>query len=152
MVSVEYQEGISEVLDILKHMDKIYTNKIPEKFMNFLTENQSQTYKPKFNHSKNLNQLDIKEKTKDILGVIYLNYWSNEEEKKAYINKLKDNQEKYQLKAREKYNPNSIFDNSNNNIEGAVYSNLNAMPVNKKDINTSFFNKIINKIKNIFKK
>ena len=32
MVSIELSEGISEALDILNHIDKAYTDKIPEKF------------------------------------------------------------------------------------------------------------------------
>ena len=35
MINVEFSEGISETLDILNHLDKVYIDKIPEEFIFF---------------------------------------------------------------------------------------------------------------------
>ena len=40
MNSLEFREGITETLDILNHMDKSYTDKIPKKFKDFLEKNK----------------------------------------------------------------------------------------------------------------
>ena len=68
MSSLEFSEGITETLDILKHMDKSYTDKIPKKFKDFLEKNKSDSYTPHLDHSKKIKEMNLKEKTKDILA------------------------------------------------------------------------------------
>ena len=38
-----FKEGLTEVIDILKYMDKSYEAKIPKKFMQYMKENKSKT-------------------------------------------------------------------------------------------------------------
>ena len=64
MVSVRLAEGISETLDILKHIDKVYVEKIPLKFIEFLEKNKSKTYVSNIDHSKRLNELNLIKKRK----------------------------------------------------------------------------------------
>ena len=42
MVNTEFSEGITEVLDILNHMEKSYIDKLPKKFKDFLDKNRSE--------------------------------------------------------------------------------------------------------------
>ncbi len=112
MIRVELSEGISETLDILNHIDKIYVNKIPENFKRFLEKNKSKTYIPKLDHSKKLNEMNLKESTKDILATIYIHYWADLKEKAEYNNMLAKNEKKYQEELRKKYNPDDLFKNS----------------------------------------
>lgn len=153
MVSIEFSEGISETLDILNHMEKTYTDRIPKKFMEFLNNNQLDNYISKLDHSKKINEMNLKEKTKDILATIYMNYWCNSQQKANYSNILKQNENNYQEKLREKYNPDNIFKKNNqyqdiaqDNISNEVISHNVAMVEYKESI----FKKIINKIKSIF--
>ena len=74
MISVEYSEAISEVLDILENSDDTISKKIPNKLIEFWQRNKSTTYKPNLDHSKTINEMKLKEKTKDIITMIYLNY------------------------------------------------------------------------------
>ncbi len=106
MVSQELSEGISETLDILKHMDKEYIDKIPQKFKDFLEKNKSVNYIPNLDHSKKIDEMNLKNKTKDILAIIYLKYWCNSEKKLEYMKLLNENERKYQEYLKEKYNPN----------------------------------------------
>ena len=53
MVSTDFSEAITETLDILKHMDNVYIDKIPKKLMHFLENNRSKTYIFDLDHSKN---------------------------------------------------------------------------------------------------
>ena len=113
MVSVEYSEAIVEVLEILENSDENIYKKVPNKLIEFWQRNKSTTYKPNLDHNKSLNEMNLKQKTKDIITMIYLNYLCGENEKETIINTLKKNEENYQIMLREKYNPDNIFKNQN---------------------------------------
>ena len=125
MINKEFSEAISEVLDILNHMEKIYIDKIPNKFKVFLEENKSQNYKSNLDHSKKLNEMELKRKTKGILSMIYLTYWCTSEEKAKYLNLLNENENKYQQEIRKKYNPDNIFKNSQDSKNGEFVAKFN---------------------------
>ena len=147
MSSIEFSEGVTETLDILKHMDKSYTDKIPKKFKDFLEKNKSDSYIPHLDHSKKIKEMNLKEKTKDILATIYMNYWCNAEQKENYIKTLKQNEEKYQEELKEKYNPDNIFKNKTQKTiqqEQPVQENVDLVEVKE-----SFFTKFIKKLKGI---
>lgn len=148
MNSLEFSEGITETLDILNHMDKSYTDKIPKKFKDFLEKNKSDSYTPHLDHSKKIKEMNLKEKTKDILATIYMNYWCDAEQKENYIKKLTQNEEKYQEELREKYNPNNIFKNKNQTTiqQNQPVQDSIALVENK----DSLFTKFIKKLKEIF--
>ena len=57
MVSVEYSEAVSEVVDILNHMERIYIEKIPKRFKEFLMQNQSANYQSQLDHTKRLKDM-----------------------------------------------------------------------------------------------
>ena len=141
MVSVEYSEAIVEILEILENSDNTIYNKIPNKLIEFWESNKSATYKPNLNHNKPLNEMKLKQKTKDIITMIYLNYICDENEKEITIDKLKENEENYQILLREKYNPDKIFKNRDK-------EQVKTLAVVKyKD---SMFSKIIKSIKAFF--
>lgn len=110
MIDDTYSEAVAEVLDILSHTSKDDLEKIPIKFINFLEKNKSKTYKAELDYSKNINEIKLKSKTKAMLGLIYMNYWADEEEKKNFKQKIRENEIKYQAEMRQKYNPNNLFD------------------------------------------
>ena len=141
MVTVEFSEAITETLYILNHMKKIYRDKIPEKLMNFFEENKSKTYEIEFEYYKKLNEINLKEKTKDILAVIYMNYWITESEKNEYQKILINNEEKKQEKLRQKYNPDNLFKKQQNIVENKV---------ELVEYKQSIFKRFVNRIKSIF--
>ena len=63
MVSIEYSEAIVEVLEILQYSDDNIIEKIPKKLIEFWQKNKSTTYKPNLDHSKSINEMDLKKKT-----------------------------------------------------------------------------------------
>lgn len=149
MVSDEYAEAITEVLDILENSDKNITKKIPNDLIEFWKTNKSKTYKPNLDHNKKINEMKLKEKTKSLIGMIYLNYLCNNEEKAKVKLILKNNEERYQKELREKYNPDNIF--SGNQKEKTRYeketiTNETAMIECKESI----FKNIIGKILKFF--
>lgn len=150
MVSLAYKEAATEVLVILNNTEIEAVNKIPKKFINFLEENSLKTYKPNFDISKPIKELELKPKTEAILGMIYLKWWANEEEKELFKNKAKENEIKYQKELREKYNTDNMF-NKNKTIVKEKQENIKeqeiALTKIKKD---KLLQRIINKIKSTF--
>jgi len=141
MISVEYSEAIVEVLDILDNSDETILKKIPNKLIEFWENNKSTTYIPELDHSKPLNEMNLKEKTKDIITMIYINYLCTENEKDLTRTIIKENEENYQAMLREKYNPDNIFKNKNK---------LETETLAVVEYKESIFRKIIKSIKRFF--
>lgn len=147
MVSVEYSQAAVEVLDILKHTRQSDVEKIPKKFIKFLEENSSKTYEPNLDHSKAIKEMGLKQKTQDILGVIYLKYWADEQGKQKFRAKIMENDRKHQEELREKYNTDNLFkQKTKDEIKPAEEMQLQVVQ------KETFMQKIINKIKGIFRR
>lgn len=150
MVSVAYSEAAVEVLDILEHTKKEDVNKIPKKFIEFLEKNKSKTYISNLDHTKTIKEMNLKPKTQALLGLIYLKYWANEEEKIEFRKKAQVNEFNYQKELNEKYNPDNLFKNKNAvNIEKNETIQQTSLVEIKKE---TIMQKIISKIKEMFKK
>lgn len=150
MVSVAYSEAVVEVLDILEHTKKEDVNKIPKKFIEFLENNKSKTYISNLDHTKTIKEMNLKPKTQALLGLIYLKYWANEEEKIEFRKKAQANESNYQKELNEKYNPNNLFKNKNAvNIEKNETIQQTSLVEIKKE---TIMQKIISKIKEIFRR
>ena len=74
MVNNEYKEAAVEVLGILNELEENEFNKIPNKIIEFLENNKSNTYNPTIDFSGNVNEMQLKDKTREILAGIYLDY------------------------------------------------------------------------------
>ncbi len=148
MVSIELSESISETLDILKHMKKTDIDKIPKDFLEFLENNQSKDYVPNLDHSKKMNEMNLKEKTKVLLASIYLNYWCDNDAKEEYKKILIENDRKHQEELKKINNPDNLFKKKQlENKNEVKIANDSAEMVKYKE---SFLSKIINRIKKIF--
>lgn len=148
MINVEYSEAIVEVLDILENSDDEINKKIPEKLIEFWKRNKSKTYKPNLDHNKPLNEMNLKDKTKDIITMVYLNYLCNKNEKEITLDTLRENEENYQLMIREKYNPDDIFKNKRE-IKGEQQTEEKSLTVVQEE---KWYQKIFNIIKGLFKR
>lgn len=147
MVSTEYSEAAIEVLDILKHTRKSDVEKVPKKFIKFLEENSSKTYNPNLDHTKPIKEMGLKQKTQDILGVIYLKYWADEQGKEKFRAKIRENERKHQEQLREKYNTDNLF-KQNIKEEIKPREEIQLQVIQKE----TFIQKIINKIKVVFRR
>ena len=150
MFSNEYGEAAVEVLDILDNTNKSDVAKIPTSFIKFLVDNASEDYRVNLDHSKLISEMNLKEKTKEILGVIYINWWCDKKDKENYIKQIKELEIKRQEEIREKYNPNKIFENknkiqeyTNKNKEDTVKNKTVTMVEYKENILKKIWNKIL---------
>ena len=112
MVTKEFAEASAEINEIFKYLPKEEVEKIPSKLREFFKEVSSKDYVTNINPNMPLDKQQIKEKTKDIIALIYRNYWCSEEERKELDQKLIENDRKFEEELREKYNPDNIFKNN----------------------------------------
>lgn len=147
MVSQEYSEAIAETLDILEHTQKSDVDRISEKFMEFLKENTSKTYKPQLDYTKNIEDMNLKDKTIGILSIINKKYWCNDEERKVFEEKLKQNEIRYQAVLNEKYDTNKLFkDKELSEVSNKTSTDLTEYTEYK------WYQKLLEKILRVFRK
>lgn len=110
MITNDLKIAAKETNEILNNVvPNEYILKIPEKFRDFLNEIEDKEYACKIDFNKNIDEQDITEKTKDLITVIYRNYWCTEDEKQNLDKILTENEKKYQEELLEKYNPDNLF-------------------------------------------
>lgn len=105
----EYRIAATEVVYILDYFSEEFKANIPTNFLKFLNEQAIPDYNPNFDFSHGLDRLELRNKTKALLAMIYRNYMCSEKEKIEYEKILKQNENTYQVELREKYNPDNIF-------------------------------------------
>lgn len=145
-MKIIYRQAFTEVLEVLKHTSQIIVKKIPENFIMFLNENKDDDYVAKIDFSKTDWENDVKEETQAILGLIYRDYIVSPKKRSELIKKEDEDQTRIENEIREKYNSDNIFKKEENET---VVQTINIPVEIKKE---TFFNKIINFIKGIFKK
>lgn len=99
----EYGKAAVEVLEILSNTNEEDVKRIPKNFIEFLKENVESNYAVNFDYSKKIDELKLSEKTKELLGVIYINWWCGENEKKEFRRKAINYELKRELKTRENH-------------------------------------------------
>lgn len=144
MVTKEFSEAITEINKIFGYLPTEYIEKIPIKLRKFLKDVESKEYIPNIDPYKQLDEQDIKPKTKTLLTIIYRNYWCNEQERAELDKKLIENDKKYEEELREKYNPDDIFKKREKTSTNVQETNL-PMEIKKEN----FIKRLIDYIKNI---
>ena len=154
MAESEYAEAAVEVLSILSFTEESVLNKIPKSFISFLSNISSHTYKVSFDYSLKLNELNLKSKTKEILGFIYINWLCDDNQREIYKKEIMDQREfrknNFNYKNDIFSSPNDTFSNNNINLEDNIKISQNTEMVEYK--NKNFFKTFIDKIIMRFKK
>ena len=148
-MNIKTKEIYSEVYQVLNLLGNEYIDKLPTRLINMLREKRKINYKPLYTDDRSLNEQNIKKETMSIIVLLYLKYWCKDDNEMLEVrNILKENEDKYQVELRKKYNPDNIFKNRIQKTEEITYNNINetAMIPYKKSI----FVKVINRLKNIF--
>ena len=110
MVNERYGIAMAETLHYLKGISQDDINKIPDNFITFLKNNASQNYECKFDYTRPLKELNLKNETRGLIAMICLNYWcETEDQKNSFIEHLNKNEKKYQEELRKEYNIDDIF-------------------------------------------
>ena len=139
----DYAKSYTELIEILKHISPKRRSKIPKEVLEMYNLKRDEKYDYKYNNNLKLEEQNMSHLTKILIANIYINYWTNEEERK--IIESNDKKELYQneLDKREKYNPDNLFKTREKNKPKEV---TDIAIIKKKNI----FEKIIEKIKSAF--
>ena len=139
------KKAVSEVIEILNHTDKEIVEKIPQKFIDFLFENEDKDYIPNIDFYDENWENFIQEDTQAILALLYRDYIVSEDEKMKLLKEAHEDKLKIENELREKYNPDNIF--KKNNTEETIQIN-NVQLVEIKE--TSWFKRVLDKILKFF--
>jgi len=151
-MNIKTKEIYSEVYQVLNLLGNEYIDKLPTSLINILKEKREINYNPQYTDDIPLNEQNIKKETISIIVLLYLNYWCKDDNEISEVkNILKENENKYQVELREKYNPDNIFSNQhrNSSIDNAQ-NNQELALIERKNI--KWYKKIWKTIKNFFRK
>ena len=85
------RKAYTEVLYILNHMNKEYIEKVPSELLNFFEEIKDSNYIVEIDNNIPLYKNNLQEYTFDILNIINLNFWcENEEQKRRVIRAIEN--------------------------------------------------------------
>lgn len=115
MISKEYARAYKEVIEILSYVPKKDIAKIPKEKLDFYKLNMDNDYSYKIDTSKEFEEQEMSDITKAILANIFRDYWATPYQKERIIAKEKYDLEKIEEEKREKYNPDKIFINRDEN-------------------------------------
>ena len=142
----------SEVYEILNLLDKEYKEKVPDKVRTFFEEERLKDYKPEINTDTPLIDQNLKRETIVLLAILNLNYWCDTPEEKQEILDELANNEKEKQELLEKYNPDNLFKNKQNDVienENKINTQEVSLVEYKKQ---GIFKRILDKITKFFKK
>lgn len=146
------KEVCTELSTIIKYMPKEYQNKIPTNVVGFFEENKSNNYSVNINPNNIFDKSNIKKETLAIIAMLNIKYWCpNENLKKQLIKKYNENEKQYQKEIREVYNSDNLFKNRNKNSDISEVNEVENT-VAMVEYKESFISRIINKIRQLFKK
>lgn len=148
-MSDKIRKAYSEVYEILQLLDDEFVDKVPKKFMEFIEKEKDNDYIPNIKPNVSLEEQELLEDTINILAMLKLDYWcENEAEKQELLDILNKNEIEYQQELREKYNPDNLFKNKNKSYDENVKEEKSLVIKAKKN----FIIMLFEKIKMMFKK
>ena len=113
VITIDDIRAYAEVDYIINHMNEKYIEKVPKKILNFFSELKDPNYEDKVNPYIPLQKQGLKRYTLEIIALLHLKYWCEDEErKKELYGIMLRNQEKLEEQMRDKYSVEKLFDNA----------------------------------------
>ena len=148
MYQTKYADAYTEVYEILNCLDKEEYNKIPVELIEVFEENRNLDYEYEVNEEQDLTKQPMLIETKAILLSIFRDYLATPEQSQKIKQWLQADREYLEKQKQERYS-NNVFEN-NFKKEYNVDKVDIQLPIEIKK--RSIFQRIINKLKNIFKR
>lgn len=143
----EQKDIYAEVYAMIKMLDNENREKIPTKVYEFFKNNRNYKYEIHFNSLEELNTETVSKEAVSMMSLIYYSYLCNESEKNKISQILLKNKELIEKRKIEKYDVNKIFEQRKEKENNVITENSLTIVKKKK-----FFEKIFERIKNIFKR
>lgn len=113
VITLEDIQAYAEVDYIINHMNQKYKEKVPPKMLAFFSELKDPNHVVKINSYVPLQNQGLKRYTLEIIALLHLKYWCEDEErKKELYNIMLRNQEKLEEQMRDRYSVEKLFDNT----------------------------------------
>lgn len=116
MISVEYTNAYSEVLEILKYISKEDYDKIPNSKIELFETNYNKDYIFKYNPNKTLDEQNVSKTAKAIIAILFRDYWATEIQKEKIISKQNYDRMKLEEEKKARYNSDNLFKNNEKKI------------------------------------
>lgn len=147
---IDYNKRLVEVNEILNFLSEDDLLKIPEDVRNTIKENMDKQYVWKYDVSKELKEQNLSRDTIILLSYLNMEYLLNEEQKE-YMQQLHEiNEKKLEEAKAEKYSVEDLFKKKKKEETQTTEQVEEKSLIECKEEN--IFTKMINKIKNFFKK
>jgi len=122
--SSEYRCACKEVIIILNIFSSI-KKVIPKEKIQYYEANMDNNHEFEFDYSKTINEQNILYTTKCILANLFKNYIATKEDKNEINRREKEERKNIEIRKRELYNPNTIFEkkpnsDKNNNVNNTI--------------------------------
>lgn len=140
-----YANAYQEVIEVLKYTKREDLIKIPKFKIDLYKKYMNKNNNFKIDKNKPLEEQNLSNEAKAILANLFKDYWAADYEKQRIEEK-----EKYDLEqiAKEKYSVDNLFKKKEVNQENASNDDTNLEVIKEE----KWYNKLFNKIKNLFYK
>ena len=116
MVSAEYANAYSEVLEILKYISKEDYEKIPNSKIELFETNHNKEYIFKYNPNKTLEEQNVSKTAKAIIAILFRDYWATEVQREKIITKQNNDRQRFEEEKKLKYNSDNLFKNNEKKV------------------------------------
>lgn len=117
VITLEDIQAYAEVDYIINHMNQKYREKVPPKMLAFFSELKDPNHQVNINPYVPLQNQGLKRYTLEIIALLHLKYWCEDEErKKELYNIMLRNQEKLEEQMRDRYSVEKLFDNTTDTV------------------------------------
>lgn len=142
MVSLEYANAYSEVLEILRYISKEDYDKIPKDKIELFTANANKDFNFTYDVSKTLDEQNVSKKAKTIIAILFRDYWATDVQREKIKAKEQYDRKIEEERNREKYNPNNLFKKNEDTKNVEIIAENNQIIPYKESIFRKIFNKI----------
>ena len=139
----ESRIAYAEVYSFIDSLPAEEYKRIPKDVVDYINWHRDYNYEFKYDPEKTVDEQNISKEAAAMIIKLYSDYFADEDKKKDINKSIYQNEQRKSKDAMKNYNPDDLFKNDNNNQEE------NSMVETK---NQSFFMKLLNRIKNIFKR
>lgn len=144
MVKENYACAYKEVIELLKYFSLEDVKKIPEDLLKVFLVNMDKDYRFTVDEEKTFEEQTLLEETKVIFAIIFRDYWATDYQRQRILAKEENDRRKMEEAKAKKYNTENLFKKKE------ITMPAENLPIKLEE--KSILSKIIDKIKNIFKK
>ena len=113
MIETDYSEAAVEVLNVMQYINMQDMKKIPQSFIKFLQSIAAKNYKVNFDREIKIENLNLQEKSKELLGFIYITWLCDKKEFAKWKNEIQKEKTIRDKSIHKEYNPNTLFEKRN---------------------------------------